>query len=133
MALVPTMGALHAGHLSLVDAARERCDRVVMSVFVNPLQFGPSEDLARYPRDLEGDALKAASRDVDLLFVPPVSEIYPRASRVTVQPAALAERWEGAVRPGHFAGMLTVVLKLFEIVRPDVAVFGQKDFQQAAL
>jgi pantoate--beta-alanine ligase len=133
VALVPTMGALHDGHLSLVDVARRHADRVVMSVFVNPLQFAPTEDLARYPRDPEGDAAKAAARGVDLVWMPAAGELYPRDPRVLVQPSALADRWEGAVRPGHFAGMLTVVLKLFNVVQPDVAVFGQKDVQQAAL
>lgn len=130
---VPTMGALHEGHLSLVDEARRRAERVVMSVFVNPLQFGPSEDFARYPRDLSGDAAKAASREVDLLFTPATEELYPASSRVQVVPQGLDGRWEGEVRPGHFAGVLTVVAKLLNIVQPDVAVFGQKDIQQATL
>ncbi len=130
---VPTMGYLHEGHLRLVDRARERCDLVVMSIFVNPLQFGPTDDLARYPRDPQGDAAKAASRGVTLLFTPDASELYSAARAVSVEPVALADRWEGAVRPGHFAGVLTVVAKLFNIVRPDVAVFGRKDYQQAAI
>jgi pantoate--beta-alanine ligase len=130
---VPTMGALHEGHLTLVDEARRRSGFVVMSVFVNPLQFGPHEDFARYPRDLAGDAAKAGSRGVDVLFAPPLAEVYPETPGVTVAPGPLAERWEGAVRPGHFAGVLTVVAKLFNIVQPDVAVFGQKDVQQATL
>lgn len=133
VAFVPTMGALHAGHLSLIDEARRRGDVVVMSLFVNPLQFGPGEDLARYPRDAEGDAAKARDRGVDLLFTPPVADLYPREPRVRLVPGAMADRWEGAVRPGHFAGVLTVVAKLFHLVQPDVAVFGQKDAQQAAL
>lgn len=133
VAFVPTMGFLHDGHLALVDEARRRGDVVVMSIFVNPLQFAPTEDLARYPRDPEGDAAKARARGVDLLFTPDVREVYPREPRVQVVPGALAERWEGAVRPGHFAGVLTVVTKLFHLVQPDVAVFGQKDVQQAAL
>ena len=103
------------------------------TIFVNPLQFGPSEDLARYPRDPEGDAAKAESRGVDLLFLPSAAEMYPRERRVEVMPRQLHERWEGAVRPGHFAGVLTVVAKLFNILQPDIAVFGQKDVQQATL
>ena len=130
---VPTMGYLHEGHLRLVDEARHRAHVVVMSVFVNPLQFGPSEDLSRYPRDLEGDAQKAASRGVDLLFAPEAAEIYPEEPRVLVTPHALASRWEGAARPGHFEGVLTVVAKLFNAVQPDIAIFGQKDLQQALL
>jgi pantoate--beta-alanine ligase len=130
---VATMGFLHVGHLSLVDEARRRSDFVVMSIFVNPLQFGPTEDLARYPRDADGDAAKAESRGVDLLFSPRQEEMYPGPRRVDVVPRGLDARWEGAVRPGHFAGVLTVVAKLFNIVQPDVAIFGQKDIQQAAL
>jgi len=130
---VPTMGHLHEGHLRLVDEARRRSDVVVMSIFVNPLQFGPNEDLARYPRDEEGDAAKAEGRGVDVVFIPDVSEIYPEPPRIVVSPRALAARWEGAVRPGHFEGVLTVVAKLFNIVQPHVAVFGQKDIQQATL
>jgi pantoate--beta-alanine ligase len=131
--LVPTMGYLHEGHLRLVDEARRHADVIVMTIFVNPLQFGPTEDLARYPRDMDGDTAKAEARGVDLLFVPEVSEIYPETPRVVVTPRALATRWEGAVRPGHFEGVLTVVAKLLNIVQPDVAVFGQKDIQQATL
>ncbi len=130
---VPTMGFLHEGHLRLVDEARRGADVVVMSIFVNPLQFGPTEDLARYPRDLDGDAAKAEARGVDGLFIPDGKEIYPEPPRVVVAPRSLAARWEGAARPGHFEGVLTVVAKLFNIVQPDVAVFGQKDIQQATL
>ncbi|HEY0971755.1 MAG TPA: pantoate--beta-alanine ligase [Gemmatimonadales bacterium] len=133
VALVPTMGALHQGHLSLVARAREEADLVVVSVFVNPLQFGPGEDFERYPRDPEGDAAAAGSAGADLVFAPDVRELYPREPRVSVVPLGLGDRWEGEVRPGHFAGVLTVVLKLLNIVRPDVAVFGQKDFQQAMI
>ena len=133
VALVPTMGYLHEGHLALVDEARRRADVVAMSVFVNPLQFAPTEDLARYPRDLAGDSAKARARGVDLLFTPEPAEVYPREPRVRVVPGPLAERWEGAVRPGHFAGVLTVVAKLFNLFQPDVALFGQKDVQQATL
>jgi pantoate--beta-alanine ligase len=134
VALVPTMGYLHEGHLSLVDRARETADFVAMSIFVNPLQFGPTEDLARYPRDLERDLEMARGRGVDLVFAPSAAEMYPHGEpQVSVIPGALAERMEGAIRPGHFRGVLTVVAKLFGIFHPDVAVFGQKDFQQAAL
>ena len=130
---VATMGFLHAGHLSLLDEARRHSDFVVMSIFVNPLQFAPTEDLARYPRDPEGDASKVQSRGVDLLFTPGQEEMYEGTRRVDVVPRGLDARWEGAMRPGHFAGVLTVVAKLFNIVQPDVAVFGQKDVQQATL
>lgn len=130
---VPTMGFLHEGHLRLVDEARRRADFVVMSIFVNPLQFGPTEDFSRYPRDAAGDVAKATSRGVDLLFTPSRDEMYRDGRVVGVVPRDLDTRWEGEVRPGHFAGVLTVVAKLFNIVLPDVAVFGQKDFQQAAL
>ncbi len=133
VALVPTMGALHEGHLALVDAARAQADRVVASVFVNPLQFGPSEDLARYPRNLERDRALLEERGVDLLYVPSVEEMYPEQVQVTLEPGVLATRWDGAARPGHFAGVLTVVAKLFNQVGPDAAVFGQKDFQQVTL
>ena len=133
LAFVPTMGALHEGHLSLVDRARERADRVALSIFVNPLQFGPEEDFARYPRDLARDRALAAARGVDALFAPAPDEMYPAEPLVRLAPGAMAEAFEGAVRPGHFAGVLTVVAKLFHAVEPDVAVFGRKDFQQAML
>lgn len=133
VALVPTMGSLHEGHLRLVDEARRHAELVVLSVFVNPLQFGPHEDFARYPRDPEGDARKAERRGVDILFMPRAEEMYVGERRVVVTPLALADRWEGASRPGHFTGVLTVVTKLFNIVQPQVAVFGQKDIQQATL
>src|SRR5918997_3689255 len=133
IALVPTMGYLHEGHLALVDEARMRADRVVLSIFVNPLQFGPREDLARYPRDLPRDRALASGRGVDTIFVPQTSDMYPAASEVRVIPGAMAERWEGAARPGHFTGVLTVVAKLFHLAQPDVACFGQKDIQQLAL
>jgi len=131
--LVPTMGYLHQGHLSLVETARRETDVVVMSIFVNPLQFAPSEDLATYPRDLARDRDLASRAGVDLLWVPSVEAMYPATPTVTVHPGALGDILEGAVRPGHFAGVLTVVLKLCNIVQPDVAVFGRKDAQQAAL
>jgi pantoate--beta-alanine ligase len=133
IALVPTLGALHEGHLALVDIARARAACVVMSLFVNPLQFGPNEDFARYPRDRDGDARLAESRGVDILFAPQTDELYRAGRAVTVVPTALASRWDGASRPGHFTGVLTVVAKLFNIVQPDVAIFGQKDIQQATL
>ena len=133
IALVPTMGYLHEGHLALVDEARRRVDAVVLSIFVNPLQFGPQEDLARYPRDLERDRSLAQSRGVDAIFVPDVSVMYPATSEVRVVPGPTAERWEGAARPGHFSGVLTIVAKLFHLVEPDLAVFGQKDIQQFTL
>ena len=132
--LVPTMGYLHEGHLGLVDVARAAADFVVMSIFVNPLQFGAGEDLERYPRDLERDANLARARGVDLIFAPPLAEMYPAgAPKVQVTPGPLADRLCGAVRPGHFQGVLTVVAKLFNLVQPDVAVFGRKDFQQTML
>jgi pantoate--beta-alanine ligase len=130
---VPTMGALHAGHFALVAEARRRADLVVMSVFVNPLQFGPEEDFAAYPRDLERDSALAEGAGVDVLWTPTAQELYPEPPAVTVQPGPVGSILEGAVRPGHFVGVLTVVLKLFAIVQPQVAVFGRKDAQQAAL
>lgn len=133
VAFVPTMGALHEGHLRLVDRARESADLVVVSVFVNPLQFGPQEDFSRYPRDLDRDRSLAAGRGVDCLFAPDRAAMYPAESLVRLNPGPMGERFEGALRPGHFAGVLTVVAKLFHVVEPDVAVFGRKDFQQAML
>ncbi len=130
---VPTMGALHEGHLSLVERARRETDMVVMSIFVNPLQFAPTEDLARYPRPVADDECLAKESGVDVLFRPDVHEMYPDTRRVTVSAGESGSSWEGASRPGHFDGVLTVVAKLFNIVQPDVAVFGQKDLQQAAL
>src|SRR5438552_1887395 len=130
---VPTMGFLHEGHLQLVDRAKQRADRTVMSIFVNPLQFGPTEDAGQYPRDLERDRRLAAERGVDCLFVPETPAMYPTEPLVRVSPGPMAETLEGAARPGHFAAVLTVVAKLFHIVEPDVAVFGRKDFQQAML
>ena len=130
---VPTMGFLHEGHLRLVDEAKRAAGCVVMSLFVNPTQFGPNEDFSRYPRDVSGDAAKAEGRGVDLLFLPSVSEMYPTPPSLHILADDLPTRWEGEVRPGHFSGVLTVVAKLFNIVAPDVAVFGRKDFQQATL
>lgn len=132
-ALVPTMGALHAGHESLVQVARAGGDAVVLSVFVNPLQFGPAEDFERYPRDLERDVRLARAWGVDALFAPAASELLPGAPVVTVDPGPLESELEGSVRPGHFRGVLTIVAKLLHAVAPDRAVFGQKDLQQAVL
>ena len=132
--LVPTMGFLHEGHLSLVDRAREISEVVAASIFVNPLQFAPTEDLATYPRDEARDLALLEARGTDLVFTPADEEMYPEGrSLVTVDPGALEDRLCGAYRPGHFRGVLTVVAKLFGLVRPDVAVFGRKDFQQAVL
>jgi pantoate--beta-alanine ligase len=131
--LVPTMGALHAGHEALIRRARAECDVVVASIFVNPAQFGALEDLDRYPRDEEGDAALAAAWGVDQLLVPSVAEMYPPGFQTWVDVEAIAEDLEGAGRPGHFRGVATVCLKLFNVVGPDVAYFGRKDAQQAAV
>ena len=130
---VPTMGALHAGHLSLVRIAREHADRVVASVFVNPAQFGPGEDFNSYPRQPEKDAAMLEEAGCDLLFLPGVETIYPPGNATFVEPAGAAEGLEGAFRPGHFRGVATVVCALFNLVRADVAVFGEKDAQQLAV
>ena len=133
VAFVPTMGALHEGHLTLVDDEKAVAELVVMSIFVNPIQFGPSEDFARYPRTLDEDSALAKKRGVDFLFTPTKEDIYPEnVPVVIVHPGSIGKEWEGAVRPHHFEGVLTVLAKLFNIVMPDVAVFGQKDLQQAA-
>jgi pantoate--beta-alanine ligase len=129
--LVPTMGAFHAGHASLMERARRETDVVVVSLFVNPAQFGPGEDLAAYPRDEQRDAGVAEAAGVDVLFAPPVEEVYPASFQTTVTVGELAEPLEGARRPGHFDGVATVVVKLLNMVQPDVAFFGQKDAQQA--
>jgi pantoate--beta-alanine ligase len=133
IAFVPTMGFLHEGHLRLMDHARERADRVVLSIFVNPLQFGPGEDFQAYPRDLARDRTLAAARQADCLFVPEAQALYPADPLVKLEPGPLAATLEGSARPGHFVGVLTVITKLFHWVEPDVAVFGRKDFQQALL
>lgn len=130
---VPTMGALHEGHLSLVDRARRESEFVVVSIFVNPLQFGEREDLDRYPRDLEGDVARCAERAVDLVFAPMPEEMYPDPIVTRVTMAGPAVEFEGRARPGHFEGVLTVVAKLLHIVAPDMAVFGRKDAQQCAV
>jgi pantoate--beta-alanine ligase len=127
---VPTMGALHEGHLSLIDAARAECDRVVMSVFVNPTQFGAGEDFTKYPRPLARDLELAAGRGCDWAFVPTTEEMYPPGFASFVDVGPVAGPWEGAARPGHFRGVATVVLKLFELVPADRAYFGRKDYQQ---
>jgi len=131
--LVPTMGALHAGHLSLLEAARKECDTVVASIFVNPAQFAPNEDLARYPRDEGHDVGAAEEAGVDILFVPSVDELYPRGYQTWVEVEQLGRVLEGAHRPGLFRGVATVCLKLFNIVGPQRAYFGQKDAQQAVV
>ncbi len=133
IALVPTLGALHEGHRSLLRRAREIADQTVVSIFVNPLQFAADEDLDRYPRPLEADLAMCADEGVALAFVPSRTEMYPREPVVRVAAGAMGQRFEGASRPGHFDGVLTVVAKLFGLVRPDVAVFGRKDAQQLAL
>ncbi|WP_367948656.1 pantoate--beta-alanine ligase [Rathayibacter sp. VKM Ac-2857] len=134
IALVPTMGALHDGHLALVDRAREIADVVVVSIFVNPLQFGPNEDLDRYPRDLAADVALLEERGVAHVFAPSVAEMYPDGpSSTRVVAGKVGSLYEGRSRPGHFDGMLTVVSKLLHIVQPDVAMFGQKDAQQLFL
>jgi pantoate--beta-alanine ligase len=130
---VPTMGALHAGHLSLMRAARAQCDTLVVSIFVNPTQFGPAEDFEKYPRDLQKDASLLTGEGVDYLFAPTVSDIYPPGSSTFITVEGLSEQLEGASRQGHFRGVATVVAILLNIVRPDIAFFGQKDAQQAAV
>lgn len=131
--LVPTMGYLHEGHLSLIKKARRDCGRVVVSIFVNPLQFGPAEDFERYPRDLKRDRLLCQEAGVDALFVPSRKEMYPPDFQTHVEVEKLTQVLEGAARPGHFRGVSTVVAKLFAACLPDIAYFGQKDYQQAAV
>ena len=133
LGLVPTMGALHEGHLSLVRAARAQCDVVAASLFVNPLQFGPGEDLAKYPRDLERDRALFEKEGVDFLFTPSVEEMYPAGAVTYVTVEGLSDKLCGRSRPGHFRGVTTVVSKLFHIVEPDLAFFGQKDAAQVAI
>jgi pantoate--beta-alanine ligase len=133
LGFVPTMGALHEGHLSLVQAARASCDAVAASIFVNPAQFGPNEDLAKYPRSFDGDRELLESEDVALLFAPSVEEMYPAGAATWVTVEGLSSKLDGRSRPGHFRGVTTVVAKLFHIVEPDAAFFGQKDAAQVAI
>lgn len=133
LGFVPTMGALHEGHLSLVRAAKAQCDAVAVSIFVNPLQFGPNEDLAKYPRTFERDSELLEKESVDLLFAPAAEEMYPEKAITYVTVERMSERLCGRSRPGHFRGVTTVVAKLFNIIEPDLAFFGQKDAAQAAI
>lgn len=130
ISLVPTMGALHEGHINLISEAREIGDVLVVSIFVNPTQFGPNEDFTEYPRDLEGDLRKIESLDVDFVFTPNLEEMYPKGFQTYVEVKELQEHLCGLFRPGHFRGVATVVLKLFNIVKPHIALFGEKDYQQ---
>lgn len=132
IAFVPTMGNLHAGHMSLIEKGQSLCDRTLCSIFVNPMQFGPNEDWDHYPRSLESDMQRLEAMGCDLVYLPTASELYPEGlDRIShVQVTDLTDHYEGAHRPGHFTGVATVVLKLFNIVKPDVSVFGKKDFQQ---
>jgi pantoate--beta-alanine ligase len=131
--LVPTMGFLHEGHLSLIRRAKREADVVITTIFVNPTQFAPNEDFSRYPRDEKGDVRKIASAGGNIVFIPKAVEIYPPGFQTFVDVEALSKTLEGAVRPGHFRGVATIVAKLFNLTRPDVVVFGMKDFQQATL
>ena len=133
IALVPTMGALHAGHLALVEAAKARADRAIASIFVNPLQFNDPGDLARYPRQEAEDAAKLEEAGCDYLWMPTADQLYPAGFATTVRVAGVSDRWEGEHRPGHFDGVATIVSKLFIATMPDVAIFGEKDWQQMAV
>ena len=130
---VPTMGALHAGRRSLIRAARHQCDVLVVSIFVNPTQFAPTEDLATYPRRLEQDRALCREEGVDVCFEPTAAVMYPKGFQTVITVPSVSRRWEGESRPHHFAGVATVVTKLFGIVRPHLALFGQKDYQQCAV
>ncbi|HVY44882.1 MAG TPA: pantoate--beta-alanine ligase [Minicystis sp.] len=133
IAFVPTMGALHEGHVSLLREGRRRGDKLALSIFVNPTQFGPKEDLSRYPRDLPGDLAKAASADTDVAYCPEPADVYPPGFQTYVQVREVEQGLCGGARPGHFVGVATVVCKLFNVVRPHVSLFGEKDFQQLAV
>jgi pantoate--beta-alanine ligase len=133
IAFVPTMGALHEGHVSLLRESRRRGDKVALSIFVNPTQFGPAEDLSRYPRDLPGDLVKAAQVGTDVAYVPEARDVYPEDFQTYVQVRGLEQGLDGASRPNHFVGVATVVCKLLNVVRPHLALFGEKDFQQLAV
>jgi pantoate--beta-alanine ligase len=133
IAVVPTLGALHEGHLELLRSARRRADIVILTIFVNPTQFGPNEDLAKYPRDEAGDIAKARTCGIDLAFCPEASVMYPPGAQTFVEVRELAKPMCGASRPGHFAGVATIVAKLFNITKPHIAVFGEKDYQQLAI
>jgi pantoate--beta-alanine ligase len=133
IAFVPTMGALHEGHVSLLREGRRRGDKLALSIFVNPTQFGPKEDLSRYPRDLPGDLAKAASADTDVAYCPEPADVYPPGFQTYVQVREVEQGLCGGSRPGHFVGVATVVCKLFNVVRPHVSLFGEKDFQQLAV
>jgi len=131
--LIPTMGALHEGHVSLVRRAKQECDIAVTTIFVNPTQFGPNEDLTKYPRTLESDLAALRLEGCDFVFVPPADSIYRANHSTYVEPPAVARRWEGEIRPSHFRGVTTIVLKLFQLIPAHVAYFGRKDFQQVAV
>ena len=130
---VPTMGALHEGHLSLIKRSKDDNDITVVSIFINPLQFGPSEDFQQYPRDTDGDVAKLRKAEADVLFMPDASQVYPSGFMTHIEIGEISEKLCGAFRPGHFRGVVTIVAKLFNIVKPARAYFGQKDFQQAAV